>query len=151
LVLLIAASLYFTSGKSKLNVDLERITISEITKAPFQESIPQNGTVLPLITEYIITPDGGTVEQKFVEDGAILKKGDPILKLSNTDLELNLSTQTTAISQMLQGMQLAKVTADQNTVSKLTNMADVRSLYVEAERTYLLDKKLYAEKAIGSQ
>jgi HlyD family secretion protein len=151
LVLLIAASLYFTSGKSKLNVDLERITISEITKAPFQESIPQNGTILPLITEYIITPDGGTVEQKYVEDGAILKKGDAILKLSNTNLELSLSNQTTSISSMLQGLQLAEVTADQNTVSKLTNMADVQALYNEAERTYFLDKKLYAEKAIGSQ
>jgi HlyD family secretion protein len=151
LVLLIAASLYFTSGKSKLNVDLERITISEITKAPFQESIPQNGTVLPLITEYIITPDGGRVEQKYVEDGAILKAGDPILRLSNTDLELSLSNQTTSISQMLQGLQLAQVTADQNTVSKLNSEADVRSLYVEAERVYNLDKKLYTEKAIGSQ
>src|SRR5215475_8194591 len=88
LVLLIAGSFYFTSGKSRLNVDLERITVSEITKAPFQESIPQNGTVLPLTTIYLVTTDGGRVEQKYVEDGAILKTGDPILKLSNTELEM---------------------------------------------------------------
>ena len=69
LVLLIAASFYFTSGKSKLNVDLERITISPITKAPFQESIPENGTVMPLITYYLIAQDGGRVEQKYVEIG----------------------------------------------------------------------------------
>jgi len=68
LVLLIAGSFYFTSGKSKLNVDLERITISEIKKDSFQESIPQNGTVLPLNTIYIIPPDGGTVEDRYVED-----------------------------------------------------------------------------------
>ena len=119
LAFLIGGSFYFTSGKSKLNVDLERITVSEVTKAPFQESIPQNGTVLPLTTIYLVTPDGGRVEQKFVEDGAILKKGDPILKLSNTDLELNLSTSMTSISSMLASMQFAKVNADQNTVSKL--------------------------------
>ncbi len=151
LVLLIAASFYFTSGKSKLNVDLERITISTITKAPFQESIPQNGTVLPLTTIYLVTTDGGRVEQKFVEDGAILRKGDAILKLSNTDLELSLSSQTTAVSNMLENMQLARVNADQNTVTKLTQMADVQSSYIEAERVYNLDKKLYAQKAIGSQ
>src|SRR4051812_23042094 len=90
LVLLIAGSFYFTSGKSKLNVDTERITISEITKGNFQESIPQNGTVLPLTTFYLVTTDGGRVEEKYVEDGAVLKKGDPILRLSNTDLELTL-------------------------------------------------------------
>jgi HlyD family secretion protein len=151
LVLLIAGSFYFASGKSKLNVNTDRITISEIKKGTFQESIPQNGTVLPLTTIYLVTTDGGRVEEKYVEDGAILKKGDPILRLSNTDLELNLSTQMTGVSSMLANMQLSKVTADQNTVNKLTQMADVQSSFVEAERVYNLDKRLYAQKVIGSQ
>jgi HlyD family secretion protein len=151
LVLLIAGSFYFTSGKSKLNVDTERITISDITKGPFQESIPQNGTVLPLTTIYLVTPDGGRVEEKYVEDGTVLKKGDPILRLSNTDLELNLSNQMTNVSSMLAQTQLSRVNADQNTVNKLTQMADVESQYKEAERIYNLDKKLYAQKVIGSQ
>ncbi|HVS98108.1 MAG TPA: HlyD family efflux transporter periplasmic adaptor subunit [Puia sp.] len=151
LVLLIAASFYFTSGKSKLNVDLDRITISTITKAPFQESIPENGTILPLVTYYIPTPDGGRVEQRYVDDGAILKKGDPIIRLSNTDLELSLSSQTTQVSSMIQNMQLARVNADQNTVGKLQQMADLQAQFIDAERIYNLDKKLYAQKAIGSQ
>ena len=151
LVLLIAASFYFTSGKSKLNVDLERITISPITKAPFQESIPQNGTVMPLTTIYLVTTDGGRVEEKYVEDGAILKKGEPILRLSNPDVEYTLAAQVTSVSTMLAQMQLSRVTADQNTVNKLTAVADQRALYIEAKRIYELDTKLYAQKAIGSQ
>ena len=151
LILLIAGSFYFTSGKSKLNVDIERITISEAKKGAFQETIPQNGTVLPLTTIYLVTTDGGRVEEKYVEDGAILKKGEPILRLSNTDLELSLSQQMTGISSSLAQMQLSKVTADQNTVNKLQQMADVQSSFVEAERVYTLDKRLYAQKVIGSQ
>jgi HlyD family secretion protein len=151
LIVLIAGSFYFTSGKSKLNVDLERITISEIIKAPFQESIPENGTVLPLTTYYLVTPDGGRVEEKYVEDGAILKTGDPILRLSNTELEMTLANNTTTVSTMLAQMQLSKVTAQQNTVSKLNNMADVQSQFNEAERIYNLDKKLFEKKVIGSQ
>jgi len=151
LVLLIAASFYFTSGKSKLNVDLDRITISTITKAPFQESIPENGTIMPLTTIYLPTPDGGRVEQRYVEDGAILKKGDPIIRLSNTELELSLSSQSTQVSSMIQNMQLARVNADQNTVQKLQQMADVDATFREAERVYNLDKKLYAQKVIGLQ
>lgn len=151
LVLLIAGSFYFASGKSRLNVNTERITISEIKKGTFQESIPENGTVLPLTTIYLVTTDGGQVEEKYVEDGAILKKGDPILRLSNTELQLSLSTQMTGVSSMLANMQLSKVTADQNTVNKLTQMADVQSSFIEAERVYNLDKRLYAQKVIGSQ
>jgi HlyD family secretion protein len=151
LVLLIAGSFYFTSGKSRLNVDLERITVSEITKAPFQESIPQNGTVLPLTTIYLVTTDGGRVEKRYVEDGAILKANDPILKLANTDLELNMSNAATQVSQMLATMQYAEVQAAQNTVNKQNSLAAMQLQFSEAERIYNLDKKLFAQKAIGSQ
>ena len=68
-VALIAASLYFTSGKSRLNVDTERITISEIKKGSFQEFIPVNGIVLPVTTIYLDAMEGGRVEEKYVDDG----------------------------------------------------------------------------------
>jgi HlyD family secretion protein len=57
----------------------------------------------------------------------------------------------TNVSSMLAQTQLSRVNADQNTVNKLTQMADVESQYKEAERIYLLDKKLYSQKVIGSQ
>ena len=151
LVALIALSYYFTSGKSKLNVDTERITISEIKKGTFQEFIPVNGVVLPLTTIYLDAVEGGRVEEKFVEDGAIMKKGQPILRLSNTDLQLGLVTQQTNVYNLLTQMQISKNAAQQNTVSKLNQMTDVESALKEAERIYKLDKYLYEKKAIGSQ
>jgi HlyD family secretion protein len=151
LVTLIALSYYFTSGKSKLNVDTERITISEIKKGTFQEFIPVNGVVLPLTTIYLDAVEGGRVEEKFVEDGAIMKKGQPILRLSNTDLQLGLVTQQTNVYNLLTQMQISKNAAQQNTVSKLNQMTDVESALKEAERIYKLDKYLYEKKAIGSQ
>ena len=75
LVLLIASSIYFTSGKSKLNVDVERITVSEVKKDAFQETIPVNGVVLPQTTIYLDAVEGGRVEEKYVDDGAFVKKG----------------------------------------------------------------------------
>ncbi|MBD1392279.1 efflux RND transporter periplasmic adaptor subunit [Mucilaginibacter glaciei] len=150
-VLLVGGSIFFTSGKSKLNVDTERITISEIKKGPFQEFIPVNGVVLPLSTIYLDAIEGGRVEEKYVEDGAMLKKGDPILRLSNTDLELSLANQQTAVFNVLTQMQISRDQAQQNTISKLNSMADVDNALKEAERVYNLDKRLYDQKAIGLQ
>ncbi len=150
-VLLIGASYYFTSGKSRLNVDTERITISEIKKGAFQEFIPVNGVVLPLTTIYLDAIEGGRVEEKYVDDGAMMKKGDPILRLSNTDLQLGLVTQQTNVYNLLTQMQISKNAAQQNTVNNLNQMSDVESLRREAERIYKLDKHLYEEKVIGSQ
>lgn len=151
LLVLIFLSYYMTSGKSKLNVDTNRLTIGEVKNGVFQEYIPVNGVVLPLTTIYLDAVEGGRVEEKFVDDGTVMKKGQPILRLSNTDLQLGLVTQQTNVYNLLTQMQISKNAAQQNTVSKLNQLADVESQFKEAERVYFLDKKLFAEKAIGSQ
>jgi HlyD family secretion protein len=151
LVLLASASYYFTSGKSRLNVELDRITIATVSKGSFQETIPVNGTVLPLSSIYLDATEGGRVEVKYVEDGAVMKQGEPILKLSNTDIKLALVTQETNVYDLLTQMQISENNAQQNTVSKLQNFAITKNQYIEAERLYKLDKVLYEQKAIGSQ
>lgn len=151
LVALIVASYYFTSGNSKLNVDLERISISEVKKGPFKEFIPVNGIVLPETTIYLDAVEGGRVEEKYVEDGAVMTKGQPILRLSNTDLELSLVNQETSVYNLLTQMQIARNAAQQNTTTKLNQMTDVENSLKEAERVYNLDKHLYEQKVIGSQ
>jgi len=148
---LIAASIYFTSGKKRLNVDTERITISEVKKSAFQETIPINGVVMPITTIYLDATEGGRVEEKYVEDGTVMKKGQPILRLSNADLALNLVNQETSVYNLLTQMQIANNNAQQNTVSKLNQMTDVENSLKEAERVYNLNKKLFAQKVIGEQ
>lgn len=150
-ILLISASLYFTSGSRKLNVEAARITITEIKKGAFQEFIPVNGVVLPQTTIYLDAIEGGRVEQKLVEDGAMVGKGQPILRLSNTDLELSLANQETAVFEVLTQMQNTRNNADQNTIRQLNQMAEVDNAYVEAERVFKLNKYLYENKAIGLQ
>lgn len=148
---LIIASFYFTSGNSKLNVDRERITVAEVKNDSFREYIPVNGMVLPISTIYLDASVGGRVEEKFVEDGAIMKKGDPIMRLSNTDQELSLVNQETQVLNLLTQMEIAKTNAQQNTVTHLNQMADVENGFREAERMYNMNKKLYDRKVISGQ
>jgi len=150
-ILLLAAAYLATAGKSKLNVDVERITVSEVKQGAFQEFIPVNGVVLPQTTIYLDAVEGGRVEDKYVEDGAFVKKDQPILLLSNTDIELSLVNQQTSVYNLLTQMQISRNAAQQNTVNKLNQMTDVESQLKEAKRIYELDKYLYEQKAIGLQ
>lgn len=106
--LLIAGSIYFASGKSRLNVDTERLSIVEVKRGPFKEFIPVNGVVLPISTIYIDAQEGGRVEEVFVEDGAMMTKGQPIMRLSNTDLELSLANQETQVFNVLTQLNINK-------------------------------------------
>jgi HlyD family secretion protein len=151
IVALLTGSVILTSGKSKLNVETDRITISEVKKGAFQEIIPLNGIVMPVTTIYLDAVEGGRVEKLFVEDGATMKAGQPILKLANTDLELSLANEETAVFNVLTQMQISHDNARQNTISKLNQMAEVESNLKEADRVYKLNKKLYEQKAIGLQ
>ncbi len=152
---LIAALILFvilsSTGNSKLNVEKERITISEVSQGNFQENIPVNGVVLPIKTIYLDAMEGGRVEEKFVEDGTMMKKGEPIIRLSNTDLELSLVNQETQVYNLLTQMQISQNAARQNTINKRNNFTDVENNLIEAKRKYELNKKLYEKGAVGKQ
>lgn len=154
LILLISVVIYFilqNSGSSRLNIDTGRILISEIKKGAFKETIPVNGIVLPISTIYLDALEGGRVEEIFVEDGAIMKKDQAILRLSNTDLELSLANQETAVFQVLTQMQNTKNIAEQNSINRLNQMADVDNALVEAERIFKLNQRLFEEGVISRQ
>lgn len=83
-------NLVFGDRSSKLNVEIEKITISTVSMGPFVEFIPVTGTVLPIKTVYLDAIEGGRVEKKIIEAGTFVKEGDPILQLSNTNLLLDI-------------------------------------------------------------
>ena len=151
LVALIVFVIASTSGKSKLNVDAERMTIAVAKTATFREFIPVTGIVQPISTIFLDLQESGRVEEIFVEDGAVLKAGQPILKLGNTDMELSIVNQETSVYNMFMQMQLAQINARQNTVSKQTQMVDMNNTFKEAKRKYELAEKLYDSKTIAYQ
>ena len=148
---LVVGSYFATTGNRKLNVNTERISISEIKKRTFQEFIPVNGVVLPLTTIYLDAIEGGRVEEKMAEDGTMMKKNQPILRLSNTDLELSLANQETQVFNVLTQMNISKNSATQNTIRQLNQMAEVDNALAEAERIYTLNKRLFTEGVMGEQ
>lgn len=151
LALLIFSAFYFTRGGNKLDVQLDRITVSDVIKDKFQESIPENGEILPLKTRYIQPTDAGKVSEIYVQDGDTLRKGQPILKLVNTDVDMSMANTATSVSSSLAQLQLDEINAQQNTVNKLNTLADVELAFLEAKRVYDVDTKLYAARVIGSQ
>lgn len=140
-----------TSGKPRLNVQAERITVSEVRRGVFKEFIPVNGVVLPITTIYLDALQGGRVEEKYVEDGAVLQQEQPIIKLSNTDLELDLVNRETAVYDLITNMQFTRNQAEQQTIRLQNQLAEVNNALAEAKRVFDLNKGLYEEGVISEQ
>ena len=86
-------SLYKSSGTSKLNIQSTRILTDTVRQDIFQEFIPVTGIIQPIKSVVIAAVEGGRVEEKLVEDGAAVAAGTPILRLSNSDLQLSYLNQ----------------------------------------------------------
>ncbi len=65
---------FLRDNSSKIYVDRDQVTITEVKADKFQEFIPIDGVVLPKTTIYIDAIMGGNVQEVYVEDGALLKK-----------------------------------------------------------------------------
>jgi len=146
---LILLTYFSMTGKSKVNASSQTLTISVVTKGNFQEFIPINGNVLPITTIYLDVIVGGRVEEKLVEDGAKVKKGEPVIRLSNTDVELQLSTQETEVRRLITDMQQTRNQAQQNSIVNQNTMAEVDTALANARRDYFAGKKLHDQKVIA--
>ncbi len=141
--------LILTDTGSKLNVDSDKITISTVKEGEFQEFIPVTGTVLPKNTYYLDAILGGTVEQKYVEEGTMLKKGDKILKLSNTDFQLNSLQQESFAYQQINEARNTRLQIQQNSINLETNLVNVNYNYINSKQIYDRDKQQWAQRLIS--
>lgn len=97
------AAIWRNAGTSRLNVETGRLLIDTVHQGVFQEIIPVTGVVLPIKTVFIAAVEGGKIEERFVEDGAMMQQGQPILRLSNPDLQLNyLNQEANTVAQINQ-------------------------------------------------
>lgn len=96
---------FFTDKRSKLNVDSEKLTISDVNDGNFDEYIIVQGVVQPLKTIQLDAIVGGYVTQKLVDGGNMVKSGDIILRLENQNLKLNFLQSETEASRLVNDLQ----------------------------------------------
>lgn len=81
---------FFTDRTATYKVEADKLIIESVTEAQFNDYITVPGIVEPITTIYLDALEGGRVEEKLIEEGAMVKAGEIILKLSNADLHLNI-------------------------------------------------------------
>ena len=86
----IACWLAFGNHDATLKVNAGDIVISEVRQGEFKEYIRTSGRVMPIEVVYISPEEGGIVMEKVVEEGSMVKKGDVIVRLSNSALDLQI-------------------------------------------------------------
>ncbi|WP_299988245.1 efflux RND transporter periplasmic adaptor subunit [uncultured Pontibacter sp.] len=151
LLVVILYNLLFAEHSSKLNVDSKRITVGTVENGVFQEFIAIDGAVEPLKTFYLDISEGGRVEKIYTDDGRMVEKGDTILKLSNTTLQIDFMTRETQLYDLMNERQNSEITMKQEQIRQLNQLAEIEYNLATAERAYNRNKVLFEEKVISQE
>jgi len=89
-IVVLAYMAFFADRTSTYKVEKDKLIIETVTEDQFNDYITVPGTVEPISTIFLDAQEGGRVEEKIVEEGSMVKKGEVILRLSNPDLYLNI-------------------------------------------------------------
>ncbi|MGL5786004.1 MAG: efflux RND transporter periplasmic adaptor subunit [Bacteroidales bacterium] len=150
LLLLIGWSI-FGSHKSTLRVDRKGIVVQDVKSDVFNDFVRIDGQVQPIAVIQLSPLEGGIVEEMLVEEGTFVKKGQPIIRLSNSNLDLSILNSEAELAEKQNFLRNTQVAMEQD---KLNNRSEKLQLDLDVrrkQRAYNHNKELYEEKLIARE
>lgn len=129
--------LYFFIGRDtgkSFYVDRELLTVSTVSSDLFEDRIPIRARVSPLKTVFIDTTQGGRVEEVFAENGYLLKAGDPILRLSNPALQLDVIAREADVAEQRNALSSLRLDLRRDQFTQRRQLADINYNITRLER-----------------
>lgn len=149
IVALLGLILMNATRKKQVNLNRNDITIREVSQGDFEDVVLFNSVVEPKTSVFVNVVQGGSVAEVFVESGAMVKKGTPLLRVYNPNAELNYLTQETAIVEQINNLRNIRVNVKNQQLSLDQQLLAIDNDFKNAERQYSLDKKLYEKNVVA--
>lgn len=132
-------------------VDATDITISDVTRGKFDDYVRLNGQVLPIQVVQISPEEGGIVREKVVEEGTRVRKGDVILRLSNSNLDLQILNAEAELAEKQNLLRNTQVAMQQDRLNNRTEQATLDTDCDRKRRAYEQNARLYKERLISKE
>ena len=150
-IILLLAWVIFGNHAATMRVDSKSINIAEVTYGEFNDYIRLNGRVQPISIVQISPEEGGIVMEKVVEEGAQVKKGDVILRLANSNLDLSILNAESELAEKQNLLRNTQVAMQQDKLTKETEKATLDIDTQRKQRTYKQMERLYQEKLVSKE
>ena len=136
---------------STMTIDATDITISDVTRGKFDDYVRLNGQVLPIQVVQISPEEGGIVREKVVEEGTRFRKGDVILRLSNSNLDLQILNAESELAEKQNLLRNTQVAMQQDRLNNRTEQATLDTDCDRKRRAYEQNARLYKERLISKE
>lgn len=150
-LLLILGWLIFGDHSSSLKVDSRTVTIETAHRGQFNDYVQVNGSVLPITTVQISPLESGNVDVKVVEEGAMVKKGDVIVKLANPQLNMEILTSEADLAYQENQLRDTRVSMEQEKLNLQQERLQTEIDVTRAKRKYEQYEALHRENLISNE
>jgi HlyD family secretion protein len=141
-LLLVLLFWWFAPTANSQSVAADRVTISTVERGRFDDFLPLRARVTPLLTVYLDAVEGGRVEKLYVEDGAMVKKGQLLAELSNSDLQLNVLARQADVSREINSMRNMELNLAQTRTNDQRQVIEAQLAADKARRQYEMQRPL---------
>ena len=151
--LLLAFVIYLIArpNNKTLRVDKDTITVSSAVKGEFNDYIRISGRVQPMTTIQLSPQEGGMVQAILIEEGSVVKAGDPILVLSNDNLDLQILNSEAELAEKENILRNTQIQMEQQKLDVRQNELEYGTQVDRLKRAYEQQKALYEDKLIAKE
>ncbi|MEG2865023.1 MAG: efflux RND transporter periplasmic adaptor subunit [Mucinivorans sp.] len=136
---------------SQLKVDAKTLSIETVTNGLFNDYVRVSGAVLPITTVQLSPLEGGMVDEKVVEEGAKVKKGDVIVRLSNPQLNIAILESEASLAEKENFLRNTRVQMEQEKLNLRKERLQLDLDVTRKHRAYEQKQALYDEKLVARE
>jgi HlyD family secretion protein len=141
---LAVAAFWLLPSSGSLALKRADVEIAEVRREPFQDYLPIRAEVAPLTTVFVTTVEGGQVEQVAAQDGAEVAAGAPLARLTNPQLQLDVTAREAEIAGRLGDVSAQELTLQRTRAERDAQVAQTSYDLLKARRELEKRERLHA-------
>lgn len=150
-VLVLLLWIVFGNHQSTLRVDVDDVTLADVTRGEFKDYVRINSTVIPIQVVHISPEEGGIVVEKVAEEGQRVNRGDVIVRLSNSSLDLQILNAEAELAEKQNLLRNTQVAMQQDRLGNETELASLEMDVARKRRGFEQNERLYGERLVSKE
>lgn len=151
LVIGLIVKMALSASVSVYKTDISKVMLGNVEKTDFKDYISIVGSVAPSTTIYLSADEGGKVQEKLIEEGEMVKKGDVIFRMVNNDLNLQIMNAESQLAYQANELRNTLINMDQQKINNKRNLLDIDFQIMKLKRAYEQNKVLYDEGNVSAE
>lgn len=141
----------FAENSSSFRAEKDKLTVSTVEDGLFNDYITVIGQVEPITTIYLDAIESGQIQERFIEEGSMVQKGDVILRLENRQLYQTILNSEAALAEKENYLRNTRISFETELIQSRKNLLDSRFRLNRKKRSFEQNKALFDDELISKE